>query len=57
MVALCPTLDWLIVEHLTLPEVVDGLGSAAGDAVAAAVIQPILDTTPGNRPPCGRPSS
>ena len=57
MVALCPTLDWLIVEHLTLPEVVDGLESAADDAVAAAVIQPILDITPGNRPPRGRPSS
>ena len=44
-------LNWLVLEQLTLPEVLQGLTGPDADAVVAAVVQRILDATP--EPPSG----
>ena len=44
-------LNWLILEQLTLPEVLQGLTGPDADTVVATVVQRILDATP--EPPSG----
>ncbi|MCZ2850496.1 TetR/AcrR family transcriptional regulator [Modestobacter sp. VKM Ac-2978] len=38
--------NWLVVESLTLPEVLDGLGGLSAEAITTAVVHRILATTP-----------
>jgi hypothetical protein len=44
-------LNWLILEQLTLPEVLQDLTGPDADTVVATVVQRILDATP--EPPSG----
>lgn len=40
--------NWLVVESLTLPEVLDGLGGLSAEALTTAVVHRILAATPEN---------
>lgn len=44
VVALYLALNWLIVERLTLPDVLPGIAGLTADDIASAVVQRVLDT-------------
>lgn len=48
-------LNWLVVERLTLPEVLPGLIGSDGDAVITAAVERILEALPGQPPATALP--
>jgi DNA-binding transcriptional regulator YbjK len=50
------TLNWLILEQLTLPEILHDLAGPDADTVLAAVVQRILDAAP-QQPPATAPTT